>query len=65
MAGFSADGVWLAAVLGDVGVDEIDDVGTDGGLHDVRYMDGLCGVNGHVALQGLNRNERASSCGGH
>ena len=35
VAGFGGDGVGLAGVVGDLGVDEADDVGTDGGCHDV------------------------------
>ena len=62
VAGAAADGVGLAGVLGDVVVDECDDVWADGGLHDVREGDGWGGVGGHVALEGLDGNERTSCC---
>ena len=35
MAGLSGDGVGLAGVVGHFGVDEGDQVGSDGGFHDV------------------------------
>jgi len=63
VAGAAADGVGLAAVLGDVGVDEVDDVGADGGLHDVGDGDGGGGVGCHVTLEGLDGDEGAGSCG--
>lgn len=40
MAGALADGVGLAAVARNVGMNEIDDVRTNGGLHDVGERDG-------------------------
>lgn len=57
MSGAAADGVGLAAVLGDVRVNERDDVGTDGGSHDVREGDVLGGL-------GLDGDEGAGG-GGH
>jgi len=33
VAGFTADGVGLSGVFGDVGVNEVDDIGTDGSSH--------------------------------
>lgn len=48
MAGLAADSVGLAAVFGDVGVDEVDDVGADGGFHDVGEGDGGGLVGFHV-----------------
>ena len=50
VAGFLGDGVGLAAVVGDLGVDEVDDVGADGGGHDVGEDDGGGLVGGHVAV---------------
>jgi len=40
VTGAPADGVWLAAVARNVGVDEIDNVGANGSLHDIRKRDG-------------------------
>ena len=60
----TTDGVWLAAVLGDVRVYEIDDVGADRGLHDVRDGNGGGGIGCHVTVEGLHGDERAC-CGGH
>ena len=50
VTGFLGDGVGLALVLGDVGVDEVDDIGSDRGLHDVWQGNGLRGIGGHVAI---------------
>ena len=58
VTGTAADGVGLAAVLGDVRVNERDDVGTDGGSHDVREGDVLGGL-------GLDGDEGAGGGGGH
>ena len=54
MTGFFGDGVRLAAVVGDLGVDEADDVGPHGGCHDVGQAD--CGglVGGHVTVESLD-----------
>ncbi|WVY98782.1 hypothetical protein V8G54_030933 [Vigna mungo] len=59
----AADGVGLAAVLGDVGVYEVYDVRADGGPHDVGDGNGGGGVGGHVALEGLDGDKGTGSCG--
>ena len=64
MTGAAADGIGLAAIFGDVGVDEVDDVWADGGLHDVREWDGVAAIGGHIRLERLNGDERAGG-GGH
>lgn len=64
MACLLGNGVRLAAVLGDVGVDEADDVGSDRGLHDVGQRDGGGCVGGHITFQRLHCNQRTGS-GGH
>jgi len=61
---FTADGVGLTGVFGDVGVDEVDDVRTDGGTHDIGNGEGGGGVSGHVTFDGVDSDER-TSCGGH
>jgi len=63
VSGAAADGVGLTAVLGNVGVDEVDDVGADGSLHDIGNGDGGGGVGCHVTLEGLDGDEGAGSCG--
>lgn len=65
MTGFAADGVWLTGVFGDVGVDEVDDVGTDGCTHDIRDWEGGGSVSGHVTFNGVDSDERTSCGGGH
>ena len=50
VTGLLGDGVGLAGVVGDLSVDEADDVGTDGGCHDVGEDDGGGLVGGHVAV---------------
>ncbi|KAJ9690594.1 hypothetical protein PVL29_012978 [Vitis rotundifolia] len=50
----------LEAIFGDVGMDEVDDVWPDGGLHDIRERDGFAAVYGHIQLRHLNCDERAS-----
>ncbi|KAJ9697692.1 hypothetical protein PVL29_007018 [Vitis rotundifolia] len=60
MTSATANGVGLAAIFGDVGVDEVDDVWPDGGLHDIRERDGVAAVCGHIRLEHLNGDERAS-----
>ncbi|KAF5791198.1 hypothetical protein HanXRQr2_Chr09g0391931 [Helianthus annuus] len=63
VAGFAGDGVGLAGVFGYVGVDEVDDVWTDGGFHDGGEGEGGGGVGGHVGFEWLDGDERAG--GGH
>ena len=63
VASAAADCIGLSAVLGDVGVYEVDDVRADGGLHDVRDRDGGGGVGGHVTVEGLHGDERTCCCG--
>lgn len=58
------NGVRLAAVLGDVRVNEAHDVGSDRGLHDVGQGDGGACVGGHVTFQRLDGDKRTGS-GGH
>lgn len=65
MTGFTADGVGLTGVFGDVGVDEVDDVGTDGCTHDIRDGEGGGSVSGHITFDGVDSDERSCSCGGH
>ena len=60
MTSATANGVGLAAIFGDVGVDEVDDVWPDGGLHDIRERDCVAAVCGHIRLEHLNGDERAS-----
>lgn len=64
MAGTPADGVGLATVPGNVGVNEVDNVRSDRCLHDIRERNGWGCVSGHIAFEGLNGNEGTSS-GGH
>lgn len=45
-------------------MDEPDDVRADGGLEDVREWDSGSRIGGHVALEGLNRDEGANGGGG-
>lgn len=40
----TGDGVGLTTVLGDVGVDELDDIRTNGGLQDSGDLDGSRGL---------------------
>ncbi|MFS7949057.1 hypothetical protein Hanom_Chr06g00567091 [Helianthus anomalus] len=58
VAGFAGNGVGLAGVFANVGVDEVDDVWTDGGFHDGGEGEG--GVGGHVGVEGLDGDERSS-----
>lgn len=58
VAGVAADGIGLAGVSGDVGVDECDYVGANGGLHDIGEWNG----GGILSLEGLNGDQRASCC---
>ena len=53
-----AHGIGLTLVLGDIGVHEGDNVGTDGGEEDLREGGLFGGLSG---LTGENRNLRASS----
>ena len=50
MTGATTNGVGLAAVFGDVGVDKGDDVRTDGGFHNIGERDGVSAVGGHIRL---------------
>ena len=65
MTGLLGDGVGLAAVVGDLSVDEADDVGADGGRHDVGEDDGGGLVGGHVAVEALDGDERTCGGGSH
>ena len=48
----------LAAIFGDVGLDEVDDVWPNGGLHDIRERDVVAAVCSHIRLEHLNGDER-------
>uniref|UniRef100_A0A2N9F0A5 Uncharacterized protein n=1 Tax=Fagus sylvatica TaxID=28930 RepID=A0A2N9F0A5_FAGSY len=61
VSSFLGHGVGLALVVGDLVVDEVDDVGSDGGLHDIGDGKGLGGIGGHVTLQRLDGHDGA--CG--
>ena len=50
VTGATTNGVGLAAVFGDVGVDKGDDVRTDGGFHNIGERDGVSAVGGHIRL---------------
>jgi hypothetical protein len=58
-------GVWLTAVVGDLGVNEVNDVWSNWRRHDVGKYDGGGLIGGHVTIQGLDGDERTSSGGGH
>ncbi|KAL0007490.1 hypothetical protein SO802_008992 [Lithocarpus litseifolius] len=57
----------LALVVVDLGVDEVDDVGPDGGFHDFGQSDSGDGIGGHVTFEGLDSDKGAHDgyCGGH
>ena len=67
MACFLGDGIGLAAILGDVCVDVVDDVWSDRGLHDIGKGNGGSRIRGHVveAWKGLNGDKWACGCSGH
>ena len=67
VSGLLGHGVGLALVVGDLGVDEVDDVGSDGGFHNIGQCDGGDGIGGHVTFEGLDSDKGAHSsyCGGH
>ena len=67
MACFLGDGIGLAAILGDVCVDVVDDVRSDRGLHDIGKSDGGSRIRGHIveAWEGLNGDKGAGGGGGH
>ena len=52
----------LAAIFGDVGLDEVDDVWPNGGLHDIRERDVVAAVCSHIRLEHLNGDERVGVC---
>lgn len=63
MTGFPRNGVGLAGVLGDIGVNKVDNVRTNRGFHDMGQGK-TSTVGGHIGLQGLDGNEGAGG-GGH
>jgi hypothetical protein len=58
MTSLLRDGIGLTLVLGHVGVDKVDNVGTNGGLED-----GGEGQSGARAVGGVNIDDRSGSCG--
>ena len=44
VSGLLRHGIGLALVVGDLGVDEVDDVGTNGGFHDIGQSDSVDGL---------------------
>ncbi|KAK4566431.1 hypothetical protein RGQ29_002612 [Quercus rubra] len=59
--------VGLALVVGDLGMDEVDDVRPDGGFHDIGQSDGGDGIGGHVTFERLDSDKGAHDdyCNGH
>jgi hypothetical protein len=64
VASFAADSVGLAAVFGDVGVNEVNNVRTDGSAHDIGNGKSYGGVSGHISFKRMDSDEW-TSCGGH
>nr|POE92106.1 hypothetical protein CFP56_29650 [Quercus suber] len=62
--GLLGHGVVLALIVGDMGVDEVDNVGPNGGFHGIEQSDGGDGIGGHVTFKGLDSDKGAHG-GGH
>ena len=67
MSSLLGHGVGLALVVGDLSVDEVDDVGSDGGFHDIGQSDGGDGIGCHVTFEGLDSDKgtHGGYCGSH
>ena len=67
MSSLLGHGVGLALVVGDLSVDKVDDVGSDGCFHDIGQSDGGDGIGCHVTFEGLDSDKGTHSgyCGGH
>lgn len=65
MTGALAHSIGLAAVLRNVGVDEVDDIRTDRSFHDIGQWHRRRRIGGHVAFESLDGDQRASGGCGH
>ena len=65
VTGELGNGIGLAMVLEEVGVDEMDGVEADQGLEDVRKGDEVGSISGHVSLRVLDRNKGVDGGGHH